>query len=243
MRLLLLSTYSIFTLFNIHISFPIIVLFELSFFSLLAIFLDYLAPTYCSITYFDNNDFTNQINKITPLTVINIVINLIIYYISKYIVYLYQYSPIITIVEITIRLIIGGILSSVFFYYTHKLLHHKLLYGPIHKQHHIFNNPLSVVSIYGHHIEFILSNCTSLFLAPYLAGLSTNLIMSYSFLGLTNVIVTHTSYKFDNSILDLFFGNSYFHYIHHAKFNYNYGLNSKFMDMIHGTKFMEKIDK
>ena len=92
------------------------------------------------------------------------------------------------------------------------------------------------MAMYSHNVEFILCNCSSMFLAPYLSGLSNQVIMAYSFLAMVNVIVTHTSFKFKNKILNGMFGNSYFHYIHHEKFKYNYGLNTKLLDKIHSTE-------
>ena len=44
------------------------------------------------------------------------------------------------------------------FFWVHKLLHTKYLYGHIHKLHHQYRVPVSIASEYTHPFEFLLGN-------------------------------------------------------------------------------------
>jgi sterol desaturase/sphingolipid hydroxylase (fatty acid hydroxylase superfamily) len=60
-------------------------------------------------------------------------------------------------------------------------------------------------------------------------------IIAYSFVGFFDIFTHHTSYYFENKILNSIFGGSKFHHTHHSKYKFNYGLNNGIFDRLHKT--------
>ena len=56
------------------------------------------------------------------------------------------------------------------FYYSHILLHSKLLYKSLHKIHHEWTAPVGLAALYAHPLEHILSNLLPIALGPLLLG-------------------------------------------------------------------------
>lgn len=60
--------------------------------------------------------------------------------------------------KVMLDLIVCMFCYEIFFYYTHRLLHHKSIYKMIHKVHHEYQTPIGISAIYCHPIEHLLSN-------------------------------------------------------------------------------------
>ena len=202
----------------------------------LCLYLDFYAPKNNIVKYYEAND-TYKNNPFTIKVGLNVIINYCIYLfclwctMKNFVNYELNLLNILMNYALSIPL---GLLSSIIFYYTHRLLHTKYLYK-LHKQHHVYNNPSSFVAIYSSIPDFIFSNCTSIFIPHLIFRTHPYFIIGYVFVGMFDIFINHTSYKFENKLLDNLLGGSQFHFIHHLKYKYNYGLNNKLFDKLHGT--------
>lgn len=117
------------------------------------------------------------------------------------------------------------VLEDILFYHFHRLMHLPYFYEKYHKKHHEFIHPIGYAAIYAHPIEHILCNIIPVFVSPLIVGLPFRYFIIWIVLATLNSVKSHAGYKlFDYGI----------HYIHHEKFNYNYGINI-FCDRLYGT--------
>ncbi|XP_066295556.1 fatty acid hydroxylase domain-containing protein 2-like [Branchiostoma lanceolatum] len=114
------------------------------------------------------------------------------------------------------------------FYYGHRLVHVPYLYKRIHKRHHEFKAPMSVVAPYSHPIEHVTSNVIPLFTGPILAGCHVVTMWLWLAYLMYETTTDHSGYHMP------FARSPEFHDYHHAKFNYNYGTTG-LLDWLHGT--------
>jgi fatty acid hydroxylase domain-containing protein 2 len=58
----------------------------------------------------------------------------------------------------------------VWFYFTHRAMHHPTLYKLFHKQHHEFTTTVGISSEYAHPVEDIVVNMASTFVGAVVQG-------------------------------------------------------------------------
>ncbi|PAV90265.1 hypothetical protein WR25_14271 [Diploscapter pachys] len=129
---------------------------------------------------------------------------------------------------IFLQVLSACIFQEIGIYYTHRSLHHPRLYKHFHKQHHEWNMPVSIASIYCTAFEHAYSNLGSILIGPTLFGYHIAVVLLHSTIAMMTTTVIHSSYHFPYT----YSGER--HDWHHHEFNENYGANGM-MDWFHGT--------
>ena len=153
-------------------------------------------------------------------------------------------------------IVLGGLLLSVVeethFYWSHRMLHAvPFLYRHVHKDHHQSFNPDPLSGLSMHPLEsaiyFSAAACVAA-VAPqvWLARLAVKALVLTPLQGHSGMAPAAARHGRGQGggggggggVLDAVFDAGIDHYIHHAKFNYNYGGNPLW-DILMGTRFPE----
>lgn len=139
-----------------------------------------------------------------------------------------------------LSVLLGLFIHDTYFYWLHRLLHHKKIFKYSHVVHHQSNNPTPFASYSFHFIEAIgegLIIPVILFIVPF------HLVSLYCFivLGFIINVYGHLGYElapgwFRTSFLFHVLNTSVYHNLHHSKFHGNFGLYFRFWDKIMGTE-------
>jgi sterol desaturase/sphingolipid hydroxylase (fatty acid hydroxylase superfamily) len=79
-------------------------------------------------------------------------------------VHTYLCAIIVYYLKVLTHLFISVIVNEVWFYYSHRILHHPVMYKHVHKMHHEWTSPVGVVAVYCHPFEHLFSNLISVYL-------------------------------------------------------------------------------
>jgi len=140
-----------------------------------------------------------------------------------------------TFVETVLQTVVCVAAEEIMFYYSHRWMHSKILYAPIHKFHHKFTAPVGISCEYAHPFEFAVSNMFPLIVGPAILGCHILVVWYWLCVAMMSTIYVHSGYEFPYSPYD----TSKFHDLHHSKFIYNYGTIG-ILDWVHGTTYDEK---
>ncbi|XP_072040002.1 fatty acid hydroxylase domain-containing protein 2-like [Amphiura filiformis] len=120
------------------------------------------------------------------------------------------------------------LIEEIGFYYTHRLLHHPLLYKHIHKKHHEWTAPISLIALYSHPFENILSNLFPVIVGPLIMGSHIAVAALWYGIGISTTCIVHSGYHLP------LLPPPEMHDFHHLKFINNFGVLG-ILDYLHGT--------
>ncbi|CAJ1327667.1 unnamed protein product [Effrenium voratum] len=119
------------------------------------------------------------------------------------------------------------VVEEVLFFYVHRWLHeNKKMYAAVHKLHHTWTAPVSLVAIYCNPFEHVVSNILPVLAGPVLCRSHAAAFGVFLFVGTIHTLAVHSGYW----ICD----DKGMHDEHHAKFSVNYGVLG-LMDALYGT--------
>ena len=125
------------------------------------------------------------------------------------------------------------------FYWSHRLLHNKIFYNKIHKQHHEYVQTVSCSALYAHPIEFILGNLLPSAIGPIILGRNMHFLtyIVYAAMVLHETHDGHSGYTFSWSphrVIPFTF-DAEFHIFHHWKYKGNYANYLSIWDRVFGS--------
>ena len=125
------------------------------------------------------------------------------------------------------------------FYWTHRLLHWRVIYPYIHKIHHSHSTTIGIAAEYAHPIEFILGNMLPTSLGPALLGPKVHMLTVFAWyiIRFGETLDGHCGYEFSWSPFRLipFSGSAEYHDFHHAVNVGNFGSFFSIWDSVFGT--------
>ena len=132
------------------------------------------------------------------------------------------------------------LIHETYFYFLHRLMHHRFVMQKVHKLHHNSTDPTSFTGYAFHPLETVIE-FGFLPLIIFLLPLHINAFLIWQMVILLFTIYVHVGYE----IMPKFWVNNFFtkyintpthHSMHHSKFNYNFGLYFNFWDRMFGTQ-------
>ncbi len=131
------------------------------------------------------------------------------------------------------------LVQDTYFYWSHRLMHHRALFRHIHRTHHLSTNPSPVSSYSIHPLEAIVDTGASvviIFIMPW-HGLA---IFIFSWINVAYAIYGHLGYEIlpegtKQHWLGRWINTSTTHNRHHATARYNFGWYFLFWDRLMGT--------
>lgn len=125
------------------------------------------------------------------------------------------------------QILVSLALLEIWFYYGHRLVHHRWIYKNVHKKHHKYIEPHSLTGAYCGIIEMLLVNVSAVSIGPILTGMSEIMMVTW-------MVVISIGTTASHSGLYIPYINSGTHDIHHQRLDKNFGILG-ILDRLHGT--------
>eukprot|EP01051_Picozoa_sp_SAG22_P012277 SAG22_NODE_1259_length_4983_cov_2.399877_4_plen_307_part_00 len=100
------------------------------------------------------------------------------------------------LVELPALVLVYPLLTDIWFYFAHRLMHHRLLYARFHKMHHRFKHPEAICGLYCSPVEMMFVNACALMAGPVLMGSHPFTWGIWSAVSLNSVALSHSGYKY-----------------------------------------------
>eukprot|EP00512_Aurantiochytrium_limacinum_P010111 CAMPEP_0171558494 /NCGR_PEP_ID=MMETSP0960-20121227/12045_1 /TAXON_ID=87120 /ORGANISM="Aurantiochytrium limacinum, Strain ATCCMYA-1381" /LENGTH=326 /DNA_ID=CAMNT_0012109335 /DNA_START=27 /DNA_END=1004 /DNA_ORIENTATION=+ len=146
-------------------------------------------------------------------------------------------SSLPSLLELYKSFVLAHLFNGFFFYWSHRLVHHKKLYRAIHKQHHNYIETIGIAAEYASPTEQIVANYIPSIGGVILFGRHPLIFFSWLFFRLVETYEAHSGYYFGHTWLAKIgltnSENSAFHFSHHLQNRGNFG--SWHMDYLFGT--------
>lgn len=131
------------------------------------------------------------------------------------------------------------VLHDAYFYWAHRLMHHRRLFRILHRVHHLSHNPTPWASLSFHPLEALLEVAVvpaAILLIPF----HPLALFAFATWALLWNVIGHLGYEafpkgFVHHPVGRWFNTSTHHNMHHSRSNCNYGLYFNFWDTLMGT--------
>lgn len=131
-----------------------------------------------------------------------------------------------TALQYAYQCVVHYLLYETFFYWTHRAMHHRLLYAH-HRLHHSTKTSLGITGLYTSPLDFLITQALPVLLPPIVAGSHVFVCWMYTPIVAINSAHSHSSYHFPG------LPNPHEHSEHHRLFSVAYGTGP--WDYIMGT--------
>ncbi len=123
--------------------------------------------------------------------------------------------------------------NEVLFYYTHRVLHHQVLYSRVHFLHHRFASPFALAALFAHPAELFLCHILPITTALFLCSADFFFTLEWIVVAILNVQNDHSGFSFPWETRTVK-THPKFHDDHHRHLNVNFG-HLGLLDALHGT--------